>query len=168
MELLFALVALLILRAVLRSSGSASADSGSSVSPTAPGTDVADYDPIDNITDAWAQFEGFYKQGSVAQRSNNPANVKGDWPGVVGHTSSGIAIFDDVGDGWSAATAWIQQQLAQHPDWSFEQLFGKVLGNLTGGSVNNDQGNSDNEASFVAKQLGVPAGSSVADYTGGS
>lgn len=126
------------------------------------------YNPIDNFTQAWAKFEGFDMQGSLAQRNNNPVNVKGNWPGVVGHTPSGLAIFDNVGHGWDAANAWVQQQLTEHPDWNFLQLFGKVLGNLQGGSVNNDQGNSDNEANFVANKLGVPAASSVADYVQGS
>jgi hypothetical protein len=167
-ELLFALLAVLVLR-YLRGRGSAGSASGAdSSSPTsALGTDAADYGPIDTLTDAWARFEGFYQQGSVAQRDNNPVNVKGNWPGVVGHTSSGIAIFDDVGDGWDAARAWVDEQETEHPDWSISQLFGKVLGNLDGTPVDNDQGNSQNEANYVANYLGVPVGTSVADYTGG-
>ena len=151
MELLLALGAVLFLRSVVRRGASASgAGSG----------------PLDNITEASAQFEGFYQPNSVAQRYNNPDNVKGDWPGVVGHTSSGIAIFDDVGDGWDAAHSWFYQQEQQHPDWTFSQLFAKFLGDLNGNPVNNDQGNSENYANYVANYLGVPPDSRVTDYTG--
>ena len=167
MELLVALFVVLVLRNLLAGTGGNTTNS-----PTQqlipPGSNASDYGPVDTLTDAWARFEGFYQQGSVAQRYNNPDNVKGDYPGVIGKTASGIDIFDDVGDGWDAGRTWVQQQEQEHPDWSFSQLFAKVLGSLDGTPVNNDQGNSDNEANFVASYLGVPADYPVADYTGDS
>lgn len=163
MELLLAIVAIVLVRAYLR--GQAGVGNAGS-SSTVPGSDTGAYGPVSDITGAWARFEGFFQPGSIAQRDNNPDDVKGDWPGVIGHTSSGIAIFDTTDDGWSAGDGWVQEQEQEHPDWSFSQLFGKVLGDLDGNPVDNDQGNSNNEANFVAAQLGVDPGSAVTDYTG--
>jgi hypothetical protein len=165
-ELLLALGVILLLRLFFRNRGSNGAGSGDAGAGGSTVSQNDGYGPIDDITEGWAQIEGFYKPGSVAQRYNNPGNVKGDYPGVVGHTPSGIDIFGDVGDGWDAATSWVQSNEQQHPGWSFSQLFAKVLGSLSGTPVNNDQGNSQAEAEYVASYLGVPADSSVTDYTG--
>jgi hypothetical protein len=160
MELLLVIAAVLLWHFSRQSQGGGVAGSSS------PTSNPVDDNPLDNLTEAWARWEGYYKQGSVAQRNNNPMNVKGNWPGVVGHTASGIAIFDDPGDGWDAGSAWVKKQAAQHPDWSFSNLFGKVLGDLNGNPVNNEQGDSEAEASYVANYLGVPVASEVADYLG--
>lgn len=122
--------------------------------------------PVDAFTEAWAWAEGYDKNGSAAQRYNNPVDVKGNWDGVVNHSPSGLAIFDDVDSGWAAADDYALKQAEQHPDWTFRQFFAKVLGNLSGQPVNNDQGNSDAEAQNVANYLGVPVDTTVSSYLG--
>ena len=158
-------IALWIVRGLLSTGSSPAA----SVTPPAgvAGTNFADYGPLDSITQAWAQFEGWNKPGSLAQQNNNPVNIKGNWPGVVGHTPNGLAIFSDSSLGFAAAQSWIQRQAQEHPDWSLRQLFAKVLGSLNGEDVNNEQGNSVNEADYVASRLGVPDSTNFSSYIGG-
>lgn len=137
-------------------------------SPTPPGEDAgtsySDYGPLDAFTEAWAHFEGADQPGSIAQRYNNPVNIKGSWTGVTGHTPAGIAEFSDPSFGWGAAESYVQEQAQEHPDWSIRQFFAKVLGSLSGQDVNNDQGNSVNESDYVASQLGVPSSANLAAY----
>lgn len=133
----------------------------------AGGTSISDYEPIDAFTEAWAHFEGWDKSGSLAQRNNNPVNIKGSWDGTVGHTPSGFAIFSDPSYGWGAAESWVQDQAKQHPDWSIRQLLAKAMGSLTGQDVNNEQGNSVMEAENISGELGVPDSTNLAAYLGG-
>lgn len=130
------------------------------------GTDTASYDPIDSIVAGWARFEGYFQPGSLASRNNNPGNLKGDYPGVIGHTPQGFAIFGSSVDGWNAAQGYVERNAAQHPDWTFQNFFAKVLGSLSGTPVNNDQGNSNNEAQFVADYSGVDPSTQVSSYLG--
>ena len=123
--------------------------------------------PADQLAQAWAAFEGWNTPGTPAQRYNNPVNIHGSWDGVVGHSPSGIAIFDDAGSGWHAAATWEQQQAAQHPDWTLQQFFAKVLGSLSGTPVDNEQGNSNSEAQFVADRLGVAPTIPLSQFLGG-
>jgi hypothetical protein len=164
---LILLALLVMLWLVIAGQSNDSGDSTDSASPPPDeGTDVTNYGDAGNVAAAWAEIEGFFQSGTPAQRYNNPVNLHGNWPGVVGHSPSGIAIFDSVSDGWNAAIAYIQQQAEAHPNWSFLNFFGKVLGNLQGQSVNNEQGNSDAEAQFVAGQLGVDPGTVLSEYLG--
>jgi len=131
-------------------------------------TFAANYSPLDDLADAWANAEGWNVAGSLAQRNNNPANLKGNWPGVVGHTASGFAIFDSPDSGRDAEKQWLARQVSQHPAWTLRQLFAKVLGDLQGNPVNNAQGDSDQEAENVAHYLGISPGVNLHDYLGGT
>ncbi len=144
--------------------GDSSADTGE---PADAGSDGASYGTADDVAVAWARIEGFFSSGTLAQRDNNPVNIHGSWPGVVGYEASGEAKFDSIADGWAAAVAYIKQQAVAHPGWSFFNFFGKVLGNLQGQPVNNDQGDSNAEANFVAGQIGVDPNSVLSQYVGG-
>lgn len=166
------LILLVVALALLFARGNSQA-AGGAAAPLSPGNfkgapSQSGGGLLDDLAEGWAQIEGFYKPGSLAQRYNNPVNIHGDWPGVVGHLPTGEAEFDDAGDGWDAADAWLKQQAAQHPDWSLQQLFAKVLGSLGGTPVNNDQGNSNAEAQYVANYLGVAPDTSFAGIVDGS
>lgn len=154
--------------ALLRRSNAGGGSSTPAPSPNSGGggSDFSDYGSLDALTEAWAHFEGNDQPGSLAQRDNNPVNIKGDWTGVTGHTPSGLAIFSDPSFGFGAAETWEQQQAQEHPDWTLRQFFAKVLGSLSGQDVNNDQGNSAAEADYVASQLGVPDSTNFAAYIG--
>lgn len=123
---------------------------------------------LQSFTQAWANAEGWNVSGSRARRNNNPANlVGGDYIGVTGQDSQGFDQFDTASDGWAAAEGYVTQNAFTHPGWSFKNFFAKVLGNLSGTPVNNDQGNSDQEATNVASYLGVPSDTNLNDYIGG-
>jgi hypothetical protein len=159
--LIAALVAWLIIKG--RAAGNGSSAPTGAMPPSQFGPS-----PADQLTQAWAAFEGWNTPGTPAQRYNNPVNIHGSWDGVVGHSPSGIAIFNDPDSGWQAAVTWEQQQAAQHPQWTLQNFFAKVLGSLSGTPVNNDQGNSDAEAQFVAAQIGVSPTTSLSQYLGGN
>ena len=124
--------------------------------------------PFDDLAVAWAQAEGWDQPGSLAQRDNNPVNLKGHWAGQVGSTSQGFAVFSDSGYGFDAADSYLEKQAAAHPDWTLRNLFAKILGNLSGQPVNNEQGNSDQEAANVANYLGISPDVTLRDYGGGA
>jgi hypothetical protein len=171
MRWLFLVAVVVLLWLLLSSSqGDGGGDStpgpGPSGEPDDAGSDAANYGTAGDVAQAWARIEGFFQPGTPAQRYNDPVNLHGEWPGVVGHSPSGIAIFDSIADGWNAAAAYIRQQAAAHPGWSFLNFFGKVLGNLQGQPVNNEQGNSTAEAQYVAGQLGVDPNTFLSQYVG--
>jgi hypothetical protein len=141
-----------------------SSQAGAAIPST--GTQASDYNPLSDLAVAWANAEGWNKSGSLAQRNLNPVNLKGTWPGQVGSTPQGFAIFPDQATGFNAAQSYLQKQTAQHPDWTLRQLFAKILGNLSGQPVNNDQGNSDQEAQTVASYLGISPDTTLSSYTG--
>lgn len=166
--LLIALVVLLWF--ALHASQGNTASSDAQPDDTQPQPDdsgMPGYGSASDVADAWAEIEGFFQAGTPAQRYNNPVNLHGNWQGVVGHSPSGIAIFDSVSDGWAAAVDYVKQQASAHPGWSFLSFFGKVLGNLGGQAVNNDQGNSVAEADYVTGKLGVPDTTLLSQYVGG-
>jgi hypothetical protein len=146
--------------------GSEGGNGGQIEVPPSTGESVSDYDPFSELAQAWANAEGWNKSGSLAQRNLNPVNLKGSWPGQTGSTPQGFAVFSSETDGFNAAESYLQRQAAQHPGWTLRQLFAKILGNLDGTSVNNAQGNSDQEAANVASYLGVSADTTLEDFMG--
>lgn len=123
--------------------------------PAAPG--ISDGNGLDNITEAIARMEGFYKNGSLAQRTNNP--------GDVGTFGSNVASYSDVGDGWDAVTAWVQTHITQHPDWDFYDMAHYYLTGSTTGKPGPKQ-NPDAYAEYVANYLGVDPTTPVSSVIG--
>lgn len=60
---------------------------------------------VDSLAGAIAKFEGFYKTGSLAQRNNNPGNLR-TWGSTP--TSGGYAVFPTLDAGWAALKRQIQ------------------------------------------------------------
>jgi hypothetical protein len=148
------------------SGGGGDLASPDSTSAAQTGEQVSDYDPLSDLAVAWANAEGWNKPGSLAQRNANPVNLKGTWPGQVGSTPQGFAVFSDEGYGFDAAESYLAKQAAAHPDWTLRQLFAKILGNLNGQPVNNAQGNSDQEAETVATYLGISPDTTLETFMG--
>jgi hypothetical protein len=149
----------------IKGQGTAGGASNPQALPANPSTSAAGYSPFSALADAWANAEGFFKPGSLAQRNNNPVNLKGTgWPGQTGSTPQGFAVFSDEAYGFDAAQSYLAKQATAHPDWTLKNLFAKILGNTQGQPVNNDQGNSDQEAQNVANYLGISSGTSLSDY----
>ncbi len=160
------LIAVAVVWALVRALAAAPVDRGDEEIEGGEPMPIDTNNPLGSLADAWARAEGFYQSGSLAQRSNNPVNIKGTWDGVTGHTPSGIAVFDTPDSGFSAAQSWLARQAQEHPTWTLYQLFAKVLGSVDGTPVDNAQGNSNQEAENVASFLGVPASTPVSSFLG--
>lgn len=107
---------------------------------------------VESIAAAIAQMEGFNSQGSVAQRQNNPGNLRswGSNP-VIG----GYAKFPNVTAGWSALYSQIQKNINR--GLSLNEFFGGKPGVYPGYSPGSDGGNRPaNYAAFVGSHVGIP------------
>jgi hypothetical protein len=60
---------------------------------------------MSTLAQAIAQMEGFNTAGTLAQRNNNPGNLRSS-PLATG-TSGGFAVFPDIATGWQALDAQI-------------------------------------------------------------
>jgi hypothetical protein len=61
---------------------------------------------IDRLAEYIAEFEGFYKDGTVAQRNHNPGNLV--WSPYQVGTKDGFALFLTDDDGWKALKYQLQ------------------------------------------------------------
>lgn len=111
---------------------------------------------------AIAQFEGYNVSGSVADRNNNPGNLKfANQPGAVGEDSSGFAIFPDPATGMDALEDQLEAYTTEYPNYSISQIMAHYLGQSSPGV--SDQGNSVTYASYVAGQLGVDPSTTLSE-----
>lgn len=110
-----------------------------------------------------ATFEGFDKPGSVAQRNNNPGNLRAG-PGATGTDKNGYAIFPDVNTGWAALHDLIQKHSGQ--DLTLQEFFGGKKGVYPGYAPAADRNDPVNYAATVAKGLGVDPTAKLSDIPG--
>ena len=125
-----------------------------------------------------ADFEGYGKQGSVAQRNNNPGNLRAG-PGQTGTDEKGYAIFPDAATGWAALEKQITSKSGK--GLTLQEFFGGKPGVYPGYAPAADRNNPQQYAATVAQRLGVdptapldtviggssaPAGQQPADMTG--
>lgn len=123
-------------------------------------------DTLDSIAQAWSQFEGS-DPDNRNWRNKNPVNLKwANQPGWTGTDEGGFTVFGDVGDGWDAANRYIDYHAKEHPDWDLYDFFDWAQRGSTTAPTEDDQGNSDTEAEFVANQLGVPPTTTLSSLLG--
>ena len=97
-----------------------------------------------------AQMEGYSVAGSLAQRNNNPGNLRdrpaqyGPWPGQTG-TSGGFAVFESPEAGWNALD--IQIRSDANRGLTLQQFIYKY--------APPSENDSANYLNFVARNLGV-------------
>lgn len=125
---------------------------------------------MNEFIQAWAQaiatFEGFYQSGTVAQRNNNPGNLKfAGQSGASGKDSSGFAIFPDVGTGWQALYNQLASYVSQFPNYTILQIMARYLGQSV--PTVDTQGNAFTYASNVANALGVTTDTTLATLASG-
>lgn len=103
------------------------------------------------IAQAIAQKEGFYVPGSIAQRNNNPGNLRswGSNPIV-----SGYAKFATVQDGWNALYSQIQTNIGRN--LTLNEFFAGKAGVYAGYSPSTDGNQPIAYAAFVGSQVGIP------------
>ncbi len=99
-----------------------------------------------------AEFEGFFINGSRAQRNNNPGNLKG-WDPNLPKDKKGFDIFPDLGRGIGAL--WTQIWINIFRDLTIREFFEGKPGVYPGYAPLPD-GNTTNYAKFVSNRTGIP------------
>lgn len=119
---------------------------------------------MSGLTDALVQgisrFEGFFTPGSVAQRNNNPGNLRSG-PGQIGTDAAGYAIFPDVATGQMALANQIDLNISR--GLTLNQFFagqrdasGNVVpGGYPGYAPSADSNNPAHYAATVAGWIGI-------------
>lgn len=110
-------------------------------------------DLTSSLASSIAQFEGYNKPGSVAQRNNNPGNLRSG-PGQIGTDSLGFAIFPDAATGWAALDNQVNLNVAR--GLTLQQFFAGEPGVYAGYAPSADSNNPTQYANFVASQAGIP------------
>lgn len=103
------------------------------------------------IADAIARMEGFYSVGSIAQRNNNPGNLRSG-QGQIG-SAGGFAVFPDVASGWAALERQIDLNISR--GLNLYQFFGGEPGVYAGYAPSSDSNNPTYYADFVANVTGI-------------
>ena len=107
---------------------------------------------VDGISQAIAQMEGFNTPGTIAQRDNNPGNLRSG-PGQTGTDSRGYAIFPDVATGWAALNNQVQINISR--GLTLQEFFAGKPGVYAGYAPSADSNNPTNYANFVAGRIGI-------------
>ena len=102
------------------------------------------------MANAIAQEEGFNTPGTIAQRNNNPGNLR-SWPGAG--SSSGYAQFSTLAAGWAALYSQIQTNINR--GLTMNEFFAGKPGVYAGYSPSADGNQPAAYAAFVAGQIGV-------------
>jgi hypothetical protein len=103
---------------------------------------------VQKIAQAIARAEGFYVQGSIPQRANNPGDLE---LGDLGNgTISGKTVFPSASQGWQRLYVQVQGMLdgsskIYGPDWTIQDVASTYTGN----------DNASSWAQNVADYLGV-------------
>jgi hypothetical protein len=106
----------------------------------------------DQLAQAIARFEGYNVAGSVAQRNNNPGNLRSG-PGQTGTDPNGYAIFPDVATGYAALDNQISLNIGR--GLSLDEFFAGKPGVYPGYAPSSDANNPAQYASTVAGWLGI-------------
>jgi hypothetical protein len=101
---------------------------------------------ITDLANSIATMEGWNVSGSLAQRNNNPGNIR--FVGQAGATlgEGGFAKFSSVNDGWNALSDLLNRRANQ--GMTLKSLFYSY-------APPTDNNNTDAYISFVSKQTGV-------------
>lgn len=108
---------------------------------------------IDVFVRAIATMEGFYKSGTLAQKNNNPGNLR-SWAGT--ETSGGYARFKRPEDGWRALRIQTERNLFIRRLTILEFFQGKrgvYPGYAPKADNNNPEGYAEFVRSFLLKEL---------------
>jgi len=112
----------------------------------------------ESIAQALATFEGYFKSGTVADRNNNPGNLRAG-VGQIGTDANGYAIFASPDDGWNALYNQINLDISR--DLSLQQFIYKY-------APPSDNNPTSNYLNFVASRTGLPTDVPLSDLAGAS
>lgn len=106
---------------------------------------------VETIAQAIATFEGFFKAGTLAQRNNNPGNLR-SWGSAP--IRDGYAHFETAEDGWKALYRQIELNISR--GLSLSEFFGGKAGVYPGYAPAADANDPNGYARFVATRTGLP------------
>ncbi len=114
---------------------------------------------IDDLADAIARFEGYYKPGSVALRNNNPGNLR-SWGSLP--TANGYAVFPTPEAGWDALRRQVGMNINR--GLTLDEFFAGKPGVYGGYAPSADANDPANYARTVATWLGIDESTPLAQY----
>ena len=125
-------------------------------------------DFLQSFANAIATMEGYFVSGSVADRNNNPGNLRGG-PNQSA-VANGYGVYSDVSAGWSDLMAQINKNINR--GLTLYEFFagqrdanGQVIpGGYPGYAPSADSNNPLNYANFVGGKLGIPINQPIAAY----
>jgi len=108
---------------------------------------------IDDLADAIARYEGYYKSSSLAARNNNPGNLRswGSYPVVNGYVQ-----FPDAETGWRALRSQVERNVGR--GLNLYEFFGGKPGTYPGYAPAADNNRPRTYAETVAGWLGISPG----------
>jgi hypothetical protein len=119
---------------------------------------------VSSLASAIAQMEGYNTPGTLAQRNNNPGNLRSG-PGQIG-TSGGFAVFPDAATGWAALDN--QVQVNADRGLTLNEFFAGKPGVYAGYAPSSDANNPAAYAAFVASQTGADPNTPLNSLLAGS
>lgn len=116
-------------------------------------------DLIDSLAQSIATMEGFFKPNTIAQRNNNPGNLRtwGNQP-----TQNGYAVFSSPEEGWAALRQQIQRNISR--GLTLEEFFGGKAGVYPGYAPAADKNNPSGYARFVAGRAGIAVDQPISSF----
>ncbi len=105
----------------------------------------------ESIAQAIARMEGFFTAGSIAQRQNNPGNLR-SWGSVP--VVNGYARFSTPEEGWAALRRQVELNIGR--GLTLQEFFGGKPGIYAGYSPGSDGNDPRGYAQYVAGQVGIP------------
>jgi hypothetical protein len=121
-------------------------------------------DLTSSLANAIAQFEGYNVPNSVAQRNNNPGNLRSG-PGQIGTDSNGYAIFPDAQTGFAALDNQVNLNISR--GLTLQQFIGGGNG-YPGYAPSADNNNVSNYVNFLSGQLGIDPNTPLSGVSPGS
>ena len=112
---------------------------------------------VNDFAAAIARYEGYYTAGSVAQRNNNPGNLRswGSYPVV-----NGFVQFPDAETGWAALRSQVQKNIDR--GLTLDEFFSGKSGVYPGYAPAADNNQPSKYAATVATWLGISSDAPLA------
>jgi len=117
---------------------------------------------IDSLAQSIATMEGYFKPNTLAQRNNNPGNLRNWGSNPV---QNGYAVFPTAEAGWAALRRQIELNIGR--GLTLDEFFGGKLGVYSGYAPSADSNNPAHYAQFVAGRAGIPANQPITAFLSG-
>lgn len=119
---------------------------------------------IDSLSNAIARMEGYNVAGSLAQRNNNPGNLRSG-QGQIGMDAKGYAIFATPEAGFAALQNQVNLNVGR--GLTLEEFFAGKPGVYSGYAPSADSNDPTNYANTVAGWLGIDPNTTLSSLSPG-